>query len=61
MKFIDKYKEILNSPDVVEYIGESKRRKFLVKGITGFVVVVLLIIAVILGTVLANVLFSYLG
>jgi len=60
MKLLDKYKEIMNSPDIVKYIGESKRRKFLVKGITAFVIIVLTLIAIILATVFAKVLFSYL-
>ena len=59
MKIIDKYKAILNSPDIVAYIGESKRRKFLVKFITAFAVAFLLIVAIILGLVLGKVLFSY--
>jgi hypothetical protein len=61
MKLIEKYKEFLNNPEIVSYIGESKRRKFLVKGITALAITFLLIAAVILGLVLGNVLFSYFG
>jgi hypothetical protein len=59
MKIIEKYKEFLNSPEIVAYIGDSARRKFLVKGITVFAISLLLIIAIILGLVIGKVLFSY--
>ncbi|GEM_PF-2852732 len=61
MKIIEKYKEFLNNPEIVEYIGNSAKRKFLVKGITFFAVALLLIVAIILGLALGNVLFSYFG
>ena len=59
MNIIKKYKDFLNNPDIVSYIGESKKRRFLVNFITFLALFFLLVIAIILGLVLGKVLFSY--
>ncbi len=59
MKIIEKYKELINSQEITEYIGNSARRKFLVKGITVFAISLLTVIAIILALVIVKVLFSY--
>jgi hypothetical protein len=60
MKFIDKYRELIDSPDIKKYIGESRKRHFLVHVITGFVVLVLGLAAILLISAIARVLINYL-
>jgi hypothetical protein len=60
MNLIEKYKELLNSPEVTAYIGNSARRRFLVHGISGFVVVVLGLLAIFLISAGIRVLTNYL-
>lgn len=59
MKIKEKYEQFISSPDMLNYIGESKIRKNLVRFITSFVIVILLIIAIILISVLIKVFSDY--
>ena len=60
MKFIEKYRELINSPEITAYVGNSAKRRFLVRGITAFVVTILAIIAIILISVVIRVINNYL-
>lgn len=59
MKIIQKYKDFLNNPEIQAYIGDSKRRGILLKVITSFAILLLLLVAVFLGFALGKVLFTY--
>lgn len=59
MKIIQKYKDFLNNPEIQAYIGDSKRRRILLKVITSFAILLLLLVAVFLGFALGKVLFTY--
>jgi len=59
MKIIQKYKDFLNNPEIQAYIGDSKRRRILLKVITSFAILFLLLAAVFLGFALGKVLFTY--
>lgn len=60
MNIKEKYEQFIGSPEMLNYIGESKVRRNLVKIITSFVIIVLVIIAFILISVLFKVINDYL-
>ena len=59
MKIIKKYKDLLNNPEIQAYIGDSKRRRILLKVITSLAILFLLLVAVFFGFALGKVLFTY--
>ncbi len=59
MKILKKYKDFLNNPEIQAYIGDSKRRRILLKVITTLAIFFLLLVAVLLGFALGKVLFTY--
>jgi len=60
MRIKEKYKQFISSPEMLNYIGESKIRRSLVRIVTSFVIIVLLIVAIILISVLFKVIIDYL-
>ena len=60
MKFIEKYRELINSPEITAYVGNSAKRTFLVRRITALFVKILPIIPIILISVVIRVINNYL-
>ena len=59
MKILKKYKDFLDNPEIKAYIGDSKRRRILVKLITSLAIILLLLVAIFLGLIIGKVLFTY--